>query len=49
MKEKIIEKLGSHVSVVNIDKSYKDIGDMPDEKILKIDKQFDDKIRGLLI
>lgn len=49
MKEKIIEKLGSHVSVVNIDKSYKDIGDMPDEKILKIDKQFDDQIRGLLI
>lgn len=49
MKEKLIERLGSNVTVINIDKSYKDIGDMPDEKILKIDKQFDDQIRGLLI
>lgn len=48
MKEKIIEKLGSHVSVVNIDKQYKDIGDMDDRSIKELDLQFDKSIMSML-
>jgi DNA primase len=48
MKHKIIENLGSRAIVINIDKKYKDIGDMSDEDIKKIDKSFDKSIALML-
>ena len=48
MKDKLIEKLGSLVSVVNIDKKYKDIGDMDDSAIRNIEFQFDKSISSML-
>ena len=48
MKDKLIEKLGSLVSVVNIDKKYKDIGDMDDSAIRDIEFQFDKSISSML-
>lgn len=48
MKEKLIERLGSHVTVINIDKSYKDIGDMDDKSIKELDMQFDKSILSML-
>jgi DNA primase len=48
MKDKLIEKLGSLVSVINIDKKYKDIGDMDDESIRGIEFQFDKSISSML-
>ena len=48
MKTKIIEKLGSRVSVVKLDKQYKDIGDMADEDIKSLDFQFDKSIQSML-
>jgi DNA primase len=48
MKDKLIEKLGSLVSVISIDKKYKDIGDMDDEAIRGIEFQFDKSISSML-
>ena len=48
IKDKLIEKLGSLVSVINIDKKYKDIGDMDDEAIRSIEFQFDKSISSML-
>jgi len=48
MKSKILEKLGSRVSVIKLDKQYKDIGDMTDEEIKKLDFQFDKSIMSML-
>ncbi len=48
MKTKIIEKLGSRVSVIKLDKQYKDIGDMADEEIKGLDFQFDKSIQSML-
>lgn len=48
MKDKLIEKLGSLVSVINIDKKYKDIGDMHDDAIRNIEFQFDKSISSML-
>ena len=48
MKDKIIERLGSRVTVVKIDKQYKDIGDMSDEAIKNIDESFDKTIASML-
>jgi len=48
MKSKILEKLGSRVSVIKLDKQYKDIGDMSDEEIKKLDFQFDKSIMSML-
>jgi DNA primase len=48
MKDKLIEKLGSLVSVINIDKKYKDIGDMDDDAIRNIEFQFDKSILSML-
>jgi len=48
MKDKIIERLGSHVTVINIDKKYKDIGDMDDKSIKELDLQFDKSILSML-
>lgn len=48
MKDRIIEKLGSRVSVVKLDKQYKDIGDMSDEAIKALDISFDTSIKNIL-
>ena len=48
MKDKIIERLGSRVSVVKLDKQYKDIGDMSDEAIKNLDESFDKSIASML-
>lgn len=48
MKDKIIEKLGSRVSVIKIDKQYKDIGDMTDDAIKNLEETFDKTIVGML-
>ena len=48
MKSKLIEKLGNRVSVVTLDKKYKDIGDMSDEDIKNLDETFDKTIMAML-
>jgi DNA primase len=48
MRDKLIEKLGPIVTSVYIDKKYKDIGDMDDEAIKKLEFQFDNSIIGML-
>jgi DNA primase len=48
MKDKIVERLGSRVTVIKLDKQYKDIGDMPDEAIKNIDESFDKYIAAML-
>jgi DNA primase len=48
MKDKIIEKLGSRVSVIQLNKQYKDIGDMDDTSIKELDFQFDKSILSML-
>lgn len=48
MKDKIIEKLKSRVSVIQLNKEYKDIGDMSDEKIKELSVEFDKTISGML-
>jgi hypothetical protein len=41
-------KIGSKVSVVKIDQKYKDIGEMSDEEIKKLEFQFDNSIIAML-
>lgn len=48
MKNRIVEKLGNRVSVMKLDKIYKDIGDMSDEDIKNIDESFDKSIASML-
>jgi DNA primase len=48
MKDKLVEKLGSRVTATNIDKKYKDIGDMDDEAIRKLEFSFDSSIAAML-
>jgi DNA primase len=48
MRDKLIEKLGSTVTSVYIDKKYKDIGDMDNDAIKKLEFQFDNSIIGML-
>jgi DNA primase len=48
MKDRLIERLGSRVSVVQLDKQYKDIGDMSDEAIEEINFTFDKSIMAML-
>jgi DNA primase len=48
MKDKITEKLGSRVTVVQLEKQYKDIGDMTDEDIKNLDTSFDKTIMSML-
>ena len=48
MKDKIIEKLGSRVSVIKLDKQYKDIGDMADDEIKTLESSFDKTIQSML-
>jgi DNA primase len=48
MRDKLIEKLGSLVTVIKIDKKYKDIGDMDDDSIRSLKFQFDKSISSML-
>lgn len=48
MKDRIIEKLGSRVSVIQLEKQYKDIGDMSDEAIKLLEFKFDNSIMSML-
>jgi DNA primase len=48
MKDKLIEKLGSLVTVIKLDTKYKDIGDMDDDEIRKLEFQFDNSIISML-
>ena len=48
MGEKLIDKLGSRISVIKLDGDYKDIGDMDDETIKKIEYRFDNSIIAML-
>ena len=48
MKDRIIEKLGSRVSVIQLNTKYKDIGDMPDEEIMSLSSSFDKTIESML-
>lgn len=48
MQSKIVEKLGSRVSVIKLDKQYKDIGDMDDKSIKELDYEFDKSILSML-
>jgi len=48
MKDKILERLGSRATVINLDKQYKDIGDMDDVAIKSLDKSFDKSIAAML-
>lgn len=48
MKQRLIEKLGSRVSVIGIDSKYKDVGDMDDEAIRNLEYRFDNSIAAML-
>jgi len=48
MKERVVEKLGSRVSVIQLDKKYKDIGEMEDEAITSLEYSFDKSIEAML-
>lgn len=48
MKDKLVEKLGHLVSVININKQYKDIGDMDDQAIQTLKFEFDKSIASML-
>jgi len=48
MKTRIQEKLGSRVSVLQLNKEYKDIGDMSDDDIKKLEVSFDKSIANML-
>jgi DNA primase len=48
MSEKLVERLGSQTTIINIDKKYKDIGDMDDESIRKLEYRFDNSIIAML-
>lgn len=48
MKNRLLEKLGSRVSVIQLDNKYKDIGDMSDEDIKSLDFKFDNTIANML-
>jgi DNA primase len=48
MKDRIVEKLTSRVSVIKLNNEYKDIGDMPDEELKSLEFQFDKSILLML-
>jgi DNA primase len=48
MADRLTEKLGSLVTVIKLDKQYKDIGDMNDDAIRKLEYQFDNSIIAML-
>jgi len=48
MSEKLVERLGSQITIINIDKKYKDIGDMDDDSIRRLEYKFDNSIIAML-
>jgi DNA primase len=48
MANTLLEKLGGRVAVIQLDKQYKDIGDMSDEAIKSLDVSFDILISDML-
>ena len=48
MRDKLVQRLGPVVTSVYIDKKYKDIGDMDDDAIKKLEFQFDNSISTML-
>lgn len=48
MKERAVERLGSRVSVLQLDNEYKDIGDMDNEAIRSLDFSFEKSINAIL-
>ena len=48
MKDRIIKKLGSRVSVIQLNKEYKDIGDMSNDDIKNLEVSFDKSIASML-
>ena len=48
MKDRIVERLGNRVTVIKLDKQYKDIGDMDDSAIKNLEISFDKTISAML-
>ena len=48
MKDRLVEKLGPRVTVLQLEKQYKDIGDMDDESIRSLKVGFDNAIASML-
>jgi DNA primase len=48
MADRLTEKLGSLITVIRLDKQYKDIGDMNDDAIKQLEYQFDNSIIAML-
>jgi DNA primase len=48
MMKRILERLGSRVSVIKLNKEYKDIGDMDDAAISELEFRFDNSIESML-
>lgn len=48
MKDRLVERLGSRVTVIQLNKEYKDIGDMDDDAIRQLDASFDKSIDAML-
>jgi len=48
MLSKLQERLPSKLSIVKLDQKYKDIGDMDDEELRKIEFRFDSSILSML-
>ena len=48
MRDRLVEKLGPRVTVLQLEKQYKDIGDMDDESIKNLRVGFDNSIAAML-
>jgi DNA primase len=48
MKNRILERIGTRASVIQLNKQYKDIGDMDDTSIKELEYQFDKSIQSML-
>jgi DNA primase len=48
MKTRLVERLGNRVSVLQLEKQYKDIGDMDDDAIKNLSFEFDKSIMAML-
>ena len=48
MADRLTEKLGSLITIIRLDKQYKDIGDMNDDAIRQLEYQFDNSIIAML-
>jgi 5S rRNA maturation endonuclease (ribonuclease M5) len=48
MSKKMIDKLKSRVSIIQLDTKYKDIGDMQDSDIIKLSSSIDNSILEML-